>query len=45
MEKKIEGGEVKEGGEIKRVEEEWWGEDEMCEKESVVGGVRKEIEY
>ena len=44
VEKKIENGEVEGMGEVEEVDGECWGEEEVWEKERVVGGVRKKIE-
>lgn len=45
IQKKIERGELKEAPEIKTVDEEYCGQHEICEKESLLAAVSKQIEY
>lgn len=45
IQKKIERGELKEAPEIKTVDEECCGQHEICEKESLLAAVSKQIEY
>ena len=45
IQKKIERGELKEAPEIKTVDEECCGQHEVCEKESLLAAVSRNVEY